>query len=139
MKIQKRINSNINEDSYLYGFSLKNLASEPYFYVLTIKYLLAKRLNEHLILNDIDDKSRIDAVFKAQEFNRDLLKELGYSDSDIRFLTKKYSNDLGNLLEPEHESVTRCRVLFQQSKEYITKQYEKFKQSLEEKNNAKNK
>ena len=49
MKINKRINSNINEDSYLYGFSLKNLATEPYFYVLVIKYLLAKRLNEHLI------------------------------------------------------------------------------------------
>ena len=52
MKIQKRINSNINEDSYLYGLSLKNLAAEPYFYVLVIKFLLAKRLNEHLILND---------------------------------------------------------------------------------------
>lgn len=139
MKNNKRINSNINEDSYLYGFSLKNLAAEPYFYVLIIKYLLAKRLNEHLILNDIDDKPRIDAVFRAKEFNRDLLKEIGYSDSDIRYLAKEYANDLGKLLEPEHESITRCRILFQQSKEYITKQFEKFKQSLEEKNNAKNK
>lgn len=130
MKIQKRINSNINEDSYLYGFSLKNLASEPYFYVLIIKYLLAKRLNEHLILNDIDDKSRIDAVFRAKEFNRDLLKEIGYSDVDIRYLTKKYSNDLGKLFEPEHESITRCKILIQQSKEYITKQFEKFKKGV---------
>ena len=130
MKIQKRINSNINEDSYLYGFSLKNLATEPYFYVLVIKYLLAKRLYEHLILNNIDDKSRIGAVNKAKEFNRDLLKEIGYSDIDIRQLVKEYSNDLGKLIEPEHESITRCRILFQQSKEYITKQYEKFKKGV---------
>ena len=75
MKIQKRINSNINEDSYLYGFSLKNLATEPYFYVLIIKYLLAKRLNEHLILNDIDDKSRIDAVYKAKNLIEIYLKK----------------------------------------------------------------
>lgn len=130
MKIQKRINSNINEDSYLYGFSLKNLAAEPYFYVLIIKYLLAKRLNEHLILNNIDDKSRIDAVYKAKEFNRDLLKEIGYSDTDIRQLVKDYSNDLGKLLEPENESITRCKILIHQSKEYITKQFEKFKKGV---------
>ena len=133
MKIQKRINSNIYEDSYLYGFSLKNLATEPYFYVLVIKYLLAKRLYEHLILNNIDDKSRVDAVYKAKEFNRDLLKEIGYSDIDIRQLVKEYSNDLGKLIEPEHESITRCKILILQSKEYITKQFQKFKQTLEDK------
>ena len=125
MKIQKRINSNIYEDSYLYGFSLKNLATEPYFYVLVIKYLLAKRLYEHLILNNIDDKSRVDAVYKAKEFNRDLLKEIGYSDIDIRQLVKEYSNDLGKLIEPEHESISRCKILIHQSKEYITKQFQK--------------
>lgn len=130
MKIHKRINSNINEDSYLYGFPLKNLATEPYFYVLVIKFLLAKRLNEHLILNDIDDKSRIDAVYKAKEFNRDLLKEIGYSDTDIRQLVKDYSNDLGKLLEPENESITKCKILIHQSKEYITKQFEKFKKGV---------
>ena len=114
----------------MYGFSLKNIATEPYFYVLVIKYLLAKRLNEHLILNDIDDKSRIDAVYKAKEFNRDLLKEIGYSDIDIRQLVKEYSNDLGKLLEPENESITRCKILIHQSKEYITKQFEKFKKGV---------
>lgn len=130
MNTHKRINSNINEDSYLYGFSLKNLATKPYFYVLVIKYLLAKRLNEHLILNNIDDKSRIDAVYRAKEFNRDLLKELGYSDSDIRELAKEYSSDLGELLEPGYESITRCRILFKQTKEYITNQYLKFKKGV---------
>ena len=123
MRIQKRINSNINEDSYLYGFSLKNLATEPYFYVLVIKYLLAKRLNEHLILNNIDDKSRIDAVFKAQEFNRDLLKELGYSDGSIKILIQSCDIEaVMSELDVELSSTSVIETLtenFNQSLDYI--------------------
>ncbi len=42
-----------------------------------------------LILTDSDDKSRISAVHKAQDFNRELIKELGYSDADIRSMVNQ--------------------------------------------------
>ena len=89
MEATTRINANVKSDSYLYGYSLAPLANEPYLYVLVVKYTLAKKLMSSLILTDSDDKSRISAVHKAQDFNRELIKELGYSDAAIREMVKQ--------------------------------------------------
>ena len=89
MKDNSRINANVKSDSYLYGYSLAPLADEPYLYVLVVKYTLAKKLMSTLILTDSDDKSRISAVHKAQDFNRELIKELGYSDTEISDMVKQ--------------------------------------------------
>ena len=89
MKDNSRINANVKSDSYLYGYSLTPLANEPYLYVLVVKYTLAKKLMSTLILTDSDDKSRISAVHKAQDFNRELIRELGYSDTEISTMVKQ--------------------------------------------------
>ena len=89
MKDNSRINANVKSDSYLYGYSLAPLADEPYLYVLVVKYTLAKKLMSTLILTDSDDKSRISAVHKAQDFNRELIRELGYSDTEISAMVKQ--------------------------------------------------
>ena len=89
MKDNSRINANVKSDSYLYGYSLAPLANEPYLYVLVVKYTLAKKLMSTLILTNSDDKSRVSAVHKAQDFNRELIKELGYSDADIRSMVNQ--------------------------------------------------
>ena len=89
MKDNSRINANVKSDSYLYGYSLAPLANEPYLYVLVVKYTLAKKLMSTLILTDSDDKTRISAVYKAQDFNRELIKELGYSDTEISDMVKQ--------------------------------------------------
>ena len=89
MKDNSRINANVKSDSYLYGYSLTPLANEPYLYVLVVKYTLAKKLMTTLILTDSDDKSRISAVHKAQDFNRELIRELGYSDTEISAMVKQ--------------------------------------------------
>ena len=89
MEATTRINANVKSDSYLYGYSLAPLANEPYLYILVVKYTLAKKLMSTLILSNSDDKSRISAVHKAQDFNRELIKELGYSDADIRSMVNQ--------------------------------------------------
>ena len=89
MEATTRINANVKSDSYLYGYSLAPLADEPYLYVLVVKYTLAKKLMSTLILTDSDDKARVSAVHKAQDFNRELIKELGYSDTEIRLMVKQ--------------------------------------------------
>ena len=75
-----RPNQKVKSDSYLYGHSLRGLALKPYTTVLVIKYKLADRLIAKLI-NEVNyDTTRLNAVFNARDFNRELLKELGYSD-----------------------------------------------------------
>lgn len=94
MKDNSRINASIKSDSYLYGYSLAPLADEPYLYVLLVKYALAKKLVSTLVLTDSDDKSRINAIHKAQDFNRELIKELGYSDTEISKMVKQCHIDI---------------------------------------------
>ena len=103
MKDNSRINARINSDTYLYGFSLKPISTQPYIDVLVIKLSLAKKLVETLILSDSDDKTRINSIYKAQEFNRELIKELGYSDTDIRDMIKNCTIEtlLNTYTEPE--------------------------------------
>lgn len=116
METTTRINANVKSDSYLYGYSLTPLANEPYLYVLVVKYTLAKKLMSTLILTDSDDKSRISAVHKAQEFNRELIKELGYSDTDIRDMVKQCHVDCLMLnpdtcTEPENKNSTISELI----------------------------
>ena len=111
MKDNSRINANVNSDSYLYGYSLTPLANEPYLYVLVVKYTLAKKLMSTLILTDSDDKTRISAVYKAHDFNRELIKELGYSDADIRSMVNQCHIDFLMLSSdtcPESETKNSC-------------------------------
>lgn len=112
MKDNSRINARINSDTYLYGFSLKHISTQPYIDVLVIKLSLAKKLVETLIRSDSDDKTRINSIYKAQEFNRELIKELGYSDTDIRNMIKYCTVEtlLNTYTEPEikQSRITSC-------------------------------
>ena len=79
-----RLGATINSDTHLYGTSIKDLKSEPYEKVLITKVYLTKLLMKQLVLTDnMEDNKRIQAVNKAEIFNRELLKEIGYSDKDI--------------------------------------------------------
>lgn len=127
MKDNSRINANVKSDSYLYGYSLTPLANEPYLYVLVVKYTLAKKLMSTLILTDSDDKSRISAVYKAHDFNRELIKELGYSDTEISDMVKQCHIDY-LMLNPDTctEPETKSSFL----SELITKLFRKIKGDL---------
>ena len=79
-----RTDATINSDTYLYGRSILDLKSEPYEVVLLAKIHLTKLLVHDLVYIDgMDDSRRIQAVKKAEEFNRELLKEIGYTDPTI--------------------------------------------------------
>ena len=74
----------VNSDTYLYGRSILDLKSEPYEVVLLAKIHLTKLLMHNLVhIDGMDDSKRIQAVKKAEEFNRELLKEIGYTDPII--------------------------------------------------------
>lgn len=80
----ERVGATINSDTYLYGTSISRLKDEPYQKVLLTKLYLTKVLMKSLVLDDnMNDNKRIQAVNRAEAFNRELLKELGYSDKDI--------------------------------------------------------
>ena len=80
----ERVGATVNSDTYLYGRSILDLKSEPYEVVLLAKIHLTKLLMHDLVhIDGMDDSKRIQAVKKAEEFNRELLKEIGYSDVDI--------------------------------------------------------
>lgn len=98
METISRVGANIKSDTYLYGCSLKPIQNEPYVKVLLTKYILASKLIKdllHVPLLEDYDKARVDAVYKAKEFNKELIKELGYSDYDIRIMLSeaKIDND----------------------------------------------
>lgn len=79
-----RLGATINSDTYIYGTNIADLKSEPYEKVLLTKVYLTKLVMKMLVLVDnMADTKRIQAVSKAEIFNRELLKEIGYSDKDI--------------------------------------------------------
>ena len=127
MEATTRINANVKSDSYLYGYSLAPLANEPYLYVLVVKYTLAKKLMSTLILTDSGDKSRISAVHKAQDFNRELIKELGYSDTEISDMVKQCHIDF-LMLNPDKCTEPETKNSF--LSELITKLFRKIKGEL---------
>ena len=114
-----RPDQKVKSDSYLYGYSLRGLALKPYTTVLVIKYKLADRLIAKLI-NEVNyDTTRLNAVFNARDFNRELLKELGYSDGSIKILIK--SCDIKAVMSDLDVELSRTSVIetFNQSLNYI--------------------
>lgn len=74
---------------YLYNTDMKQYAELPYKEVLIIKVDLATKLMKKLVITDnMIDNVRMQEVNKAINFNRELLKELGYEDPDIALALK---------------------------------------------------
>ena len=118
-----RPDQKVKSDSYLYGHSLRSLALKPYTTVLVIKYKLADRLIAKLI-NEVNyDTTRLNAVFNARDFNRELLKELGYSDDSIKILIQSCDIEaVMSELDVELSSTSVIETLtenFNQSLDYI--------------------
>ena len=118
-----RPDQKVKSDSYLYGHSLRSLALKPYTTVLVIKYKLADRLIAKLI-NEVNyDITRLNAVFNARDFNRELLKELGYSDDSIKILIQSCDIEaVMSELDVELSSTSVIETLtenFNQSLDYI--------------------
>lgn len=82
------------ESKYLYDTDIKQYANKPYSMVLVIKVYLAKKLMEKLVVEqNMRDNSRMSAVFKAIQFNRNLLKEAGFDDKDISMALNDVAED----------------------------------------------
>ena len=96
----------VNSDTYLYGRSILDLKSEPYEVVLLAKIHLTKLLMHDLVhVGGMNDSKRIQAVKKAEEFNRELLKEIGYTDPIIA-KALKVIEDTKNLNKVVPEKIT---------------------------------
>ena len=101
-----RTGATVNSDTYLYGRSILDLKSEPYEVVLLAKIHLTKLLMHDLVhIDGMDDTKRIQAVKKAEEFNRELLKEIGYTDPIIA-KALKVLEDTKNLNKVVPEKMT---------------------------------
>lgn len=69
---------------YLYDTNINEYAELQYNRVLVIKIHLAKSLMKRLVITDnMRDTQRMVEVYKAIEFNKALLKEIGFDDKDI--------------------------------------------------------
>lgn len=72
------------DSKYLYDTNINEYAELPYNRVLVIKIHLAKSLMKRLVITDnMRDTQRMAEVYKAIEFNKALLKEIGFDDKDI--------------------------------------------------------
>ncbi len=72
------------DSKYLYDTNINEYAELPYSRVLIIKIHLAKNLLRRLVITDnMRDTQRMAEVHKAIEFNKALLKEIGFDDKDI--------------------------------------------------------
>lgn len=79
----------MQEAKYLYNEDMKQYAELQYKDVLLIKVNLATKLMRKLVITDnMIDNARMIEVSKAITFNRELLKELGYEDTDIALALK---------------------------------------------------
>ena len=77
------------DSKHLYDTSIEQYADRPYKDVLIIKVYLAKKLLKKLVIdNDMIDTQRMSKVHKAINFNRELLKEIGFTDKDISMALK---------------------------------------------------
>jgi len=78
---------------YLYDTEMKEYAEYPYKDVLFVKIQLSTKLMKKLVITDnMIDNQRMSEVSKAINFNRELLKELGYSEPDIALVLKDLNN-----------------------------------------------
>ena len=72
------------DSKYLYDTNINEYAELQYNRVLVIKIHLAKNLMKRLVITDnMRDTQRMAEVHKAIEFNKALLKEIGFDDKDI--------------------------------------------------------
>lgn len=116
-----RAGATVNSDTYIYGRKIIDLKSEPYEVVLLAKIHLTKLLAYDLVHTDnMEDIRRIQAVKKAEMFNRELLKEIGYSDVDIANALKilEDTKDL-NKVVPEKITATLLNN-FNESIDYVS-------------------
>ena len=73
------------DSKYLYDTEIKEHGNKPYSYVLALKIHLAHKLMKKLVIDqDMRDFQRMSEVHKAINFNRTLLKEVGFDDMDIK-------------------------------------------------------
>lgn len=83
------------DSKYLYDTNISEYADLPYQKVLVIKIFLAKNLLRKLVLDEsMENTYRISEVFKAEKFNRNLLKEIGYDDKSISLALKDIETDI---------------------------------------------
>ena len=83
------------DSKYLYDTEIKEHGSKPYSYVLALKIHLAHKLMKKLVIDqDMRDFQRMSEVHKAINFNRTLLKEVGFDDRDIKTLLTDCEQDL---------------------------------------------
>ena len=73
------------DSKYLYDTDIKEHGNKPYYHVLVLKIHLAHKLMKKLVIDqDMRDFQRMSEVNKAINFNRTLLKEVGFDDRDIK-------------------------------------------------------
>lgn len=83
------------DSKYLYDTEIKEYGNKPYSYVLALKINLAHKLMKKLVIDqDMRDFQRMTEVNKAINFNRTLLKEVGFDDRDIKTLLTDCEQDL---------------------------------------------
>ena len=116
-----RAGATINSDTYIYGRKITDLKSEPYEVVLLTKVHLTKLLAYDLVhTGNMEDTRRIQAVKKAEMFNRELLKEINYSDVDIA-KTLKILEDTKDLNKVVPEKITTTLLSnFNESVTYVS-------------------
>ena len=83
------------DSKYLYDTNINEYAELPYNRVLVIKIHLAKSLMKRLVITDnMRDTQRMAEVHKAIEFNKALLKEIGFDEKDISLALKAIEEEL---------------------------------------------
>lgn len=71
----------MTSSKYLYDDLLYDYKDESYEKVLLIKIRLARKLLKRLVIEeDMADSDRINKVIEAEQFNKKLLIELGYTE-----------------------------------------------------------
>ena len=83
------------DSKYLYDTNINEYVELPYNRVLIIKIYLAKNLLKRLVITDnMNDTQRMAEVHKAIEFNKALLKEIGFDEKDISLALKAIEEEL---------------------------------------------
>ena len=93
VSLEPDVSASFKNSKYLYDIDFSSYENYPYRDVLTMKIQKAKALLEKLVrVDNMQDTDRINDVNKAIEFNRNLLKEIGYSDKQISEYIKRKEN-----------------------------------------------
>lgn len=99
----------MKESTYLYEIDIAEVKEQPYYLVLFLKIKAAKALLHKLVRDDgMEDDRRIVAVLKAIDFNINLLKELGYSISEISYVIKQEEAKKESEKEAESSTTAEC-------------------------------